>query len=200
MFRSSLNNRISNEEKIRNYIIKNKIPTEETIQTDRVGLLNKSKLSEGVKYIIVPNLSILGNTSFKVLKYIIKQVLEEGRSLHIVDDDIIIDRDHMGSINLIYALFQIERQYVVNRVNISKATRTRNKSKLGRKKGKKVKSMFDKHKAKIKRLYNSKCSIKEISDAIDVGTAQALGRYIKKNNLAAENEMDNLKGIITRGF
>ena len=137
-------------------------------------------------------------SNFKVLKYI-KQVLAEGCSLHIVDD-FIIDNTHLDSINLINTLFQIERQYVANRVNISKATRTRNKSKLGRKKGKKVKSMFDKHKAKIKRLYNSGYSIKRISDEINIGTPQALGRYIKKNNLAAKNELDNLKNSITGGI
>ena len=130
----------------------------------------------------------------------IKQVVAEGRSLHIVDDSIIIDNTYLDSINLINALFQIERQYVANRVNISKVTRTRNKSKLGRKKGKKVKSMFDKHKAKIKRLYNSGCSIKRISDEINIGTPQALGRYIKKNNLKVEKELNDSKKSITGGI
>ena len=198
MLKKYLNNRISNEEKLMRYIERNKIPIEKTIRTDDEVFLKKS-LSAGIKYIIIPDLSILGNTSFKVLKFI-KQVVAEGRSLHIVDDSIIIDNTYLDSINLINALFQIERQYVENRVNISKVTRTRNKSKLGRKKGKKVKSMFDKHKAKIKRLYNSGYSIKKISDEINIVTPQALGRYIKKNNLAAKNELDNLKNSITGGI
>ena len=60
--------------------------------------------------------------------------------------------------------------------------------------------MFDKHKAKIKRLYNSGYSIKKISDEINIGTPQALGRYIKKNNLEVEKELNDLKKSITGGI
>ena len=74
----------------------------------------------------------------------------------------------------------IERVKIDKRTNLAEKTREKNQTKLGRKSGKPTKSMYDEHKAKIKKLHDLGVTKTKIIEHIGIGTAQSLGVYIKK--------------------
>ena len=84
------------------------------------------------------------------------------------------------NINLIEMLYKIEENRNVKKVIKRNKTLKENSTNVGRKKGHKVKSIFDKDKKIILKLHKDGVSNTKIIDKIGVGTPQGLGKYIKQ--------------------
>ncbi|MDK9693710.1 MAG: hypothetical protein OEL19_05650, partial [Sulfurimonas sp.] len=145
-----------------------------------------SKLVTG-NLIVVDSLEILGHSSFLILKRLFVINGNKSSTLHIIKDDYILDPDEYKINTLFYKIIEIEKSYTKQRTDIAKQTREKRGTKLGRKSGQKVKSIFDKHRAKIKRFNALGLSKKKIIECIGVGTPQALGNYIKRTELEQED-------------
>ncbi len=162
-----------NEKKISQYKIENNIDQ----------IINK--LPKGDR-LIVAELRILGNSSFKTLKRINSAYLKD-ISIYSVKENLLFDSKNQALGSMVVALLDIEESLKDRRLETAKSTRQKNKTKLGRKSGGKTKSMFDKHKRKILKLHSQGVTkrrilveIKKDDQAIENTSPQALGQYIKK--------------------
>lgn len=161
---------------------------QDAIQCKKDKLIDKniSKLVTG-DFIAIDSLEILGHSSFLILKRLFVINGNKSSTLHIIKDDYILDPDEYKINTLFYKIIEIEKSYTKQRTDIAKQTREKRGTKLGRKSGQKVKSIFDKHRAKIKRFNALGLSKKKIIECIGVGTPQALGNYIKRTELEQED-------------
>ena len=130
--------------------------------------------------IIVNDLSVFGQSIFSILKYL-EDFNLKNITLHIINLNQILSKNQDTKLFILLSnLLKIERNKIKQRTTLAKSTREKKGTILGRKSGKPTKSMYDEHKAKIKRLHDLGVSKKKIIEHIGVGTAQSLGVYIKK--------------------
>ncbi len=163
----------NNEEKTSQYKIDNYI--EKTIDD----------LSHGDR-LIVQELKTLGNSNNKILKKI-NRALVKHISIFSVNEDLLISHENQTLYSMISALLNASELSKNKRLIDAKKTRKKNGTKLGRAGGKKTKSMFDKHKKKIKKLSRQGLSKVRILDEIKKDdpklkhtSPQALGQYMKR--------------------
>lgn len=163
----------NNQEKISQYKIDNYI--EKTIDN----------LSYGDR-LIVQELKILGNSNNKILKKI-NSALVNHISIFLVNENLLISHENIVLYSMISALLNVSESSKNKRLTDAKETREKNGTKLGRVGGKKTKSMFDKHKKKIKKLSRQGLSNVRILDKIKKDdpklkhtSPQALGQYMKR--------------------
>ena len=109
-----------------------------------------------------------------------------------LDDEVLFE--------IVIALIKVEKKVKEKRMSSAKETRDNNGTKIGRKSGKKTKSMFDKHKKKIIKLNESKVPKTEIlkelksdDDILKNATSQALGQYIKRINENRRTKKERVK-------
>jgi hypothetical protein len=136
--------------------------------------------------LIVMTISDLGNTSNKILQRI-KTILDKSCCIFIVDENLEISQKDIALMKIISSILHLEDSLKSKRNIAYKKTLQENKRKRGRKSGQKTKSMFDKHKSVIMRLYNQKVPITKILDKLKkedstlyYTSSQALGQYIKR--------------------
>jgi DNA invertase Pin-like site-specific DNA recombinase len=118
--------------------------------------------------------------SYKDMYEFLYLLIEKKATLVIVDYDIHIDFSSKHNINLTYMnlIMQMYNYSLSHKDNV-KSVKTYKKS--GRKKGQKVKSIYDPYKQKIEELRELGLSLQKICNHIGVGTKQSLFNYIKKS-------------------
>lgn len=137
------------------------------------------KVSRGDSLIIY-NLNILGNTIYKVLTELFKISEKDVKIISTNPNFNILNGKTNQTFDLLKILYNIEKENIERRIILAqKSCKSRNK-KLGRKKGLKTKSIYDKHKKTIFKLFKLKVPKTKIIEEIGVGTPQGLGKYIKK--------------------
>lgn len=137
------------------------------------------KNSEPNDHLIVYDLTMFGNTVYTILNSILK-LLQKGLNIHLVKENFIIENHRNFDIGILRKILNIEEKNAKERVSLAKQTcKNRGKS-IGRQKGAKIKSIFDKHKKTILKLSRLKVPMTVICKEIGVGTPQGLDKYIKK--------------------
>jgi len=149
--------------------------------------------------LIVSGLGAFGKSIYKVLQQITR-IKEKGIILHLVNESLIFPLDDEVLFKIVIALIKVEKKAKEKRMSAAKETRDNNGTKIGRKGGKKTKSMFDKHKKKIIKLNEFKVpkieilkEIKSDDDILKNATPQALGQYIKRINKDQRTKKENVK-------
>jgi len=137
--------------------------------------------------LMIVNLTYLGNSLSHILQRI-EKANRKNISIYSIHEDIYISPDNTTLSSILTALSNIDTFFKDERLASSAKTRKKNGTKLGRKSGKKTKSMFDKHKKKILKLNDLGVPKRKILENIRTNdprlkntSAQALGQYIKKN-------------------
>lgn len=124
--------------------------------------------------IVVDNFESLGNSLYSILKNSI-ELNQKGVRIFLADRF-----NYFCAESNLRNLLEFEKRRLSRSAGSAKATRERKNSRLGRRKGARVKSIFDKHKSRIKKLHNIGLSKTKIIEKIGEGTPQALGKYIKR--------------------
>jgi len=147
-------------------------------------LLNNTidKLSPG-DILIIDSLESLGNSSSAILQRL-HEIKKRRVELHL-DKQIFILKPADDVYKILDSLFKIDHQHKLSKEKKVIATLEKSKKLRGRKKAKRIKSIFDKHKNIIMRQDALGVTKKGIIKNIEVGDAQALSKYIKR--IKAEN-------------
>jgi len=158
-----------------------------------------SKINNRIDYIIdtvgygntliIVDLTYLGNSLSHILQSI-EQMMNKHISIYFMNLNINITPYDSILNNIITTLCNVDTYFKNERLASSAQTRKKNGTTLGRKSGKKTKSMFDKHKKKILKLNNLGVpkvkilnEIKKNDIKLKDTSTQALGQYIKKVKL-----------------
>jgi len=171
-------------------IIEIKISSRKSNEDRKINILI-DKLEAG-DTLIVYAIDRLGR-KFRESINIIGDIMDKKIRLVIVKDNMTIDPNNNNPFDeafiMLMALFaNWERDFNRQRVNAGLA-RARAEGRVGgRKKGQKVKSIYDEHIEKIKELLELGVTQKKISQKLGIGTVQSLGQYIKKHKLNIENK------------
>jgi len=159
-----------------------------------------TELSMGDRLIVL-NLSILGNSSFKILQ-VLESAYLKSISIYSINQDLLICRENKELYSMAMSLLHVEKSLKRKKLLIAKETHQKNKTKPGRKSGKKTKSMFDKDRRKIMRLHKQGVpktkildEIKKSNQRLAYTSPQALGQYIKKIEQSLK-EIENRKLFI----
>lgn len=147
-----------------------------------------AKLQDG-DTLLVYSLDRIGRSTIETLS-IIEEIKNKGIKLILIKDNIIIDRNNSNPINemmltMLSGFAQLERSYISERTKLGLARVRANGTKLGRRPGVQVKSIYDIHKDKIVELKTLGVTNKRIHDYINIGTVQSLGKYIISRKIAA---------------
>ncbi len=126
--------------------------------------------------LLVYSLNALGPSIYNILKRI-REIANKNAILKVVGGEQVIN---FTNINLIEMLYKIEEDRIAKKAIKRNKTLKENSTNVGRKKGHKVKSIFDEDKKTILKLHKNGVSYKKIIDKIGVGTPQGLGKYIKQ--------------------
>ena len=126
--------------------------------------------------LLVYNLNALGPSIYNILKRI-REIANKNAILEVVERGQVIN---FTNIYIIEILYKIEEDRIEKKVIKRNKTLKENSTNVGRKKGHKVKSIFDKDKKIILKLHKDGVSNTKIIDKIGVGTPQGLGKYIKQ--------------------
>jgi DNA invertase Pin-like site-specific DNA recombinase len=148
---------------------------------------------QGSDTLIIENLNILGNTIFKVIQKITR-LTEKNVRLHLIYENIIL-RQNDERLGFLYNLLSLENNFIKKRTQSADDTRKTKKTQLGRKSGKKTKSIYDKYKKRIMHLEKLGVSKKKIIDEIKIGSSQGLGVYIKKVKESLEKSRTSNKTV-----
>ncbi|NOQ30487.1 MAG: hypothetical protein GQ570_05115 [Helicobacteraceae bacterium] len=142
-------------------------------------LLDKTikKLSQGDTF-IVDSLKSLGSSSIHILKRL-DNIKNRRATLYLDKQDFILKPDD-DIFKILNSLLHIEAIHKTDKNKAARATLIKNKTTRGRKKAKRVKSIFDKHKSKIMKYETLGVTKKKIIENIGIGNAQALSKYIKR--------------------
>ncbi|MCT7466950.1 hypothetical protein N5T78_10185 [Aliarcobacter cryaerophilus] len=143
--------------------------------------------------IYIYQLSDLGNSIFQILKNIF-DLFSKNINICIYSKDFFLRyNDSSFPVNILKEIYEIEEFKINNRLNRTKNTLIKKSKQVGRKSGKKTKSIFDKHKILIfKELKRNTPKteilkiIKSIDDLLVNTTPQALGQYIKRQQKIKE--------------
>ena len=152
--------------------------------------------------IYIYQLSDLGNSIFQILKNIF-DLFSKNINICIYSKDFFLRyNDSSFPVNILKEIYEIEEFKINNRLNRTKNTLIKKSKQVGRKSGKKTKSIFDKHKILIfKELKRNTPkteilkiikSIDNLDDLLVNTTPQALGQYIKR-----QEKIKELKSIKT---
>ena len=149
--------------------------------------------------IYIYQLSDLGNSIFQILKNIF-DLFSKNINICIYSKDFFLRyNDSSFPVNILKEIYEIEEFKINNRLNRTKNTLIKKSKQVGRKSGKKTKSIFDKHKKiifeELKRNTPKTKILKMLkqNDLILFNTTpQALGQYIKR-----QEKIKELKSIKT---
>lgn len=136
--------------------------------------------------LIVYDLSVFGETLPGILKKI-GLIRQKGIELYCVFENLLIGTQNQILHSFVDALIQLDVTKQSKKSAAAASTRKNNGTKIGRKAGKKTKSMFDKYRKKILKMDNQGipktkilAMIKENDEEFANISVQALGQYIKK--------------------
>lgn len=137
------------------------------------------KISNPNDNLIVYDLTMFGNTTYTILNNILK-LLQKGLNIHFVRKSLILEHHKDFNINILNEILKIEEKNTKKRIFSAMETCENKGKSLGRQKGAKIKSIFDKHKKTIIKLAKLKVPKTVICKEIGLGTPQGLDKYIKK--------------------
>lgn len=141
----------------------------------------------------ISHLNVLGNSVHRILKRLNTLYFKHCR-LYVILDNIHIDsRDGSDGMNLIVGMFKISNNLNRQKNEAVKKTLKVSGKKTGRVAGKKYKSKFDEYKSKILVMHSKGISKKRICESIEIGTPQAIGKYIKAVNERKEQKNNKYK-------
>jgi hypothetical protein len=130
----------------------------------------------------ISHLNILGNSTHRILKRVNTLYFKNCR-LYVIAGDIHIDpNDISNGINLMLGMYKISNDLNDQKKEAVKTTLKSSGKKTGRIAGKTYKSKFDPYRSKILSMYSKGISKKKICETIEIGTPQAIGKYIKALN------------------
>ena len=143
--------------------------------------------------VIIYKLSDLGNTTFKILKNIFT-LFNKNANINIYCENFSLEPNNQYlPINILNEIYKLEEIKINNRLIRTKTTLIKKQKKVGRKSGKKTKSIFDKHKKIIFEELKKNTPKTEIlriiklNDSLLINTTpQALGQYIKRQQKIKE--------------
>lgn len=168
--------------------------TQSFSQFKQNALLDKAigKLKRG-DVLIIDSLESLGNTSAHILKRL-SSINKIGVTLDLDKQNFIL-KPNDNIFKILDSLLRVEDLHRAKRNNAAKDTQMKNNTKPGRKKAKKIKSMFDQYKNKILRENHSGITNKKIVERIGIGNPQSLGKFIKrmKNEIAEKEKLDEIR-------
>ncbi len=157
-------------------------------------LLDKAidKLKRG-DVLIIDSLKSLGNTSAHILKRL-SSIHQLGVTLDLDKENFIL-KPYDDIFKILNSLLMVEDLHRANQNKATKDTQIKNNTKAGRKKSKKVKSMFDPYKNKILREHTSGITKKRIIENLGIGNPQSLGKYIAriKIEIAEKEKLDKIQ-------
>lgn len=135
----------------------------------------------------IDSLCSLGNTVYQILSIFFEL---QNKKINIITTKDKFHDTKLGFLTyeVLIELLDFEKRNIENRLLKTKKTLTKKSKTVGRKKGKKTKSIFDKHKKTIFKDLEKNISqvkilnkLKNIDSSIESVTPQALGRFIKKH-------------------
>jgi hypothetical protein len=183
------------QKSLNDYIAQNNIQVSEAVKLDLSSQKKDQTLKELLDKtnpndtIIIDSMKSCGRTTFRVIETIVT-ILKQDINIYFLKENINIYKDHIGILPLLVNLINVEKEHIFKRVKNAKITRFKKQIKLGRKKGYKIKSIFEKHRKIILELHGKKIAktkilahLKEIDNKLHKGTSQSLGQYIKKINM-----------------
>lgn len=176
-----------------NYASDNGIDFTKSIEVNLARETQKNKLLKNIindfqvnDSLIVDELSSFGRTTFKIIKQI-TEIQKYSVNLYFIKENLHLYAEHNATTLLLFTLNHVEESNINVRKQRAKNTRDIKQTKLGRQKGLRTKSMYDKHQKRILRLHEGGLSnakilekIKKIDNNLVKGTTQSLGKYIKK--------------------
>jgi hypothetical protein len=138
------------------------------------------------KRLRIQKLDCLGHSLPVILKRI-EYAFSKSISLYLVEEKVLISKENIELQAIFLSMLRIEKSYRNKKAKTAKESRLKNGTKLGRKSGRKAKSMFDRYKIKIMKLYSLGIpktkileQIKQKDGNLKNTSPQARGQYIKK--------------------
>jgi hypothetical protein len=136
------------------------------------------------EHIIIPDFTIIEDTAYKIIDKLITKLFPKKINIYVQKGNFCLNETLNTNVKmLLESLYRSEKRSVIER--IKKRENTIKKSGKGR--TKKTKSMFDKHKKIIFKLYEQESSlkfilktIKEKDEKVKNATIQGLSSYIRK--------------------
>ncbi|QOY51366.1 recombinase family protein [Candidatus Sulfurimonas baltica] len=203
------------ENLINNYIRDNNIIINKTYlykeNTNKNKVENNiDEVLENLSYgdsLVVVGLDILGSSTYSILNRIVT-IKTMGITLHLINENLVLYFKDERLFKVLFSLLSLEQSKRDKKVLDAKRTRQNNGTSLGRKSGKKTKSMFDKYRKKIMDYYHNQVSKTEIlqeikkkdfrkngnASKIKNSSLQALSQYIKKTELEQKKKDNNKRG------
>lgn len=180
------------QKQLNDYISTNNTQVAEAVKLD-LSSQNKAQALEELldktnpnDTIIIDSMQSCGRTTFRILELIVT-ILKRDIDIYFLKENICIYKNHIGILPLLANIINVEKEYIFKRVKNAKTTRVKKQIKVGRKKGYKTKSIFEKHRKIILELHQQEFSntkilahLKKIDTKLSKGTSQSLGQYIKK--------------------
>lgn len=141
----------------------------------------------------INNLKVLGNSPNRILKRLYT-LYSKNCSLYIIQENIYIQpNDSSSPMKLLVAMAKFGNALNDRKQKTVKYTLQKNGKKPGRVAGKKYASKFDPHKNEIMKMHSKGISKKRICETIELGTPQAIGKYIKTVKEKKENKQKKRK-------
>jgi hypothetical protein len=145
-------------------------------------------------YIIIPDFTIIDDTAYKIIDKLVTKLFPKKINIYVHKGNFCLNETCSTDVRiLLKSLYNSEKRSVIER--IKKRENTIKKS--GKVRSKKTKSMFDKHKKTIFKLYNQESSlkfilrtIKEKDEKLKNATMQGLSAFIRKIK-KLENKYNN---------
>lgn len=147
------------------------------------------------EHIIIPDFTIIEDTAYKIIDKLITKLFPKKINIYVQRGDFCLNETYNSDIKkLLHSLYNSERIGIIERIK----KRENTIKKIGKIRTKKTKSMFDKHKKIIFKLYNQESSlkfilktIKEKDEKIKNATIQGLRSYIIKIKKVEELSKEN---------
>ncbi len=141
----------------------------------------------------VSHMEILGLSMHRILKRL-DMLFRKNCSLHIINKRIQMQQNVASeAMRFLGEMFQMSTFYKNQKIDAVKNTLKAGGKKTGRVVGKKYKSKFDEYKSKILAMHSKGISKKRICESIEIGTPQAIGKYIKAVNERKEQKSNKRK-------
>jgi hypothetical protein len=137
--------------------------------------------------IFIKKINDLGKSSFQILKNI-NNLKNKNITLHVINKNVILHLKNELLFQVLETLLEFEKNKIEHRTQVSKDTREKRNTKLGRKTGQPIKSKYEKHKRRILYLHGQGVPNTKIIKDIQLGTPQSLGKYIKEIKQLQKNK------------
>jgi len=184
-------------EQIESYCYRNNLKLDDVIEVvmssrkdEKKRELDKLNILKDGDSLIVVALDRLGRSTLQVLK-LLEELSSRGVRIHIINEKLIVDINDDNpitkmTITIMSAFAELERSFISKRTKAALAQKKREGVILGRPKGSRSLSMYDKDKERIKVLLSYGVPISKIIDNLGYGSRQSLTTYIRNNK--AHNE------------